>query len=103
MATRGFVQRIAQLVTRELTEGLQQRDVEISPDHRGRDEHPLRRLAQALDAATDEAAHALRQLEVFFGVARLRMSALQHAFRLRLVAEGVLDEARVSLGGGLDA
>ena len=103
MSTRRFVQSFSQLVTGELTERLEQCDVEISPDHRDRDEHSLRRLAQPLDPPADEAAHALRKLEVFFRVARLRTRTSEHALRLRHIEERVLDEERVALGRRLDA
>src|SRR5207245_8960394 len=71
-SARCFVERVAELVPAKLAEGLEKRDVEVPADDSRRDEHALRRLAQALDAAADQAAHALRQLEVFLCVARVR-------------------------------
>ena len=91
-------------MARELAERLEQRDVEIASDHPGRHEHALRRLAQSLDAPSDEPAHALRKLEVFFREAGLlACSAFEHALRLRHVEEGVLDKKRIAFAGGLDA
>ena len=103
VAARGLVERVAQLMAGELAECLEQRDVEIAADDPGRHQHALCRLAQPLDPAPDEPAHALRQLEVLFGVAGLRARAAEHALRLRHVEEGVLDEQRVAFGGRLDA
>ena len=73
-------------------------------DDTGRDEHPLRGLAQALDSPADESAHALRELEVLLGVARLRpRRAAQHGLGLGEIVERLLDEERVAFGRGLDA
>ncbi len=84
MAPGGFVDRIAQLVTRQLSEGLEQRDVEIATYDRRRDQHPLRRLAEPLEPPPDDAAHAVGQLQVLFGKARLHApTAAEHRFRLR--------------------
>ena len=67
--------RLTHLAARQLAEGLEQRDVEVAPDHRGSGEHAVRRLAEPLEAAADEAAHALRELEIFLRVARVRSRA----------------------------
>ena len=78
-----FVERIAQLMARKLAEGFEQRDVEVSSDDAGRYEHSLGGLAEPLDAPADQAAHALRQLQVLLRVARLSMAApAEHALRL---------------------
>src|SRR5207245_10050336 len=61
---RCFVERVAELVPAKLAEGLEKRDVEVPADDSRRDEHALRRLAQALDAAADQARRALGQLGV---------------------------------------
>ena len=103
-AARGLLERISKLMPRKLAECLEQRNVEIAPHHGRRDEHPLRRLAQSLEPAADEAAHALGELEVLFREARLHACrAAEHGFRLRHVKGGLLDEKRVALRRRLDA
>ncbi len=104
MASRRLVERVAQLVAGQLAERLEQGDIEIAADHSGGDEHALRRLAEALDPAADQTPHALCELEVFLGEARLHpRAAAEHGLRLSHIEEGLLDEERVALGGGLDA
>ena len=70
-------------MARKLAERFQQRDVEVSADDAGRHEHSLGWLAEPLDAPADQAAHALRQLQVLLRVAGLSMgAAAEHALRL---------------------
>src|SRR2546429_3241481 len=91
-------------MARELAERLEQRDVEIAPDDSGRHEHALRRLAQSLNAPSDEPTHALRKLEVFFREAGLlACSAFEHALRLRHVEEREVDKKRIAFTGGIVA
>src|SRR5207245_7925844 len=98
------VQGVPELVARELAERLEQRDVEVAPDDARGYEHALGRLAEALDAPADQAAHALGKLEVLFGEARLATCrAAEHALRLREIAQGVLDKKWVAFGCGLNA
>ena len=81
----GLLERLAQLAARQLAEGLEQRDIEVAPDHRCRCEHPVRGLAEALEAPADEPAHALRKLQVLLRVTRLRSGthATEEALGLR--------------------
>ena len=73
-------------MTRELSEFFEQSDVEIAPDDGRRDEHSLRGLAESLEAAADQAAHALRELQVLFREAGLCPArSAEHAFGLRHV------------------
>src|SRR6267378_4537849 len=85
-AASRLIDRVAQLVTRELAKRFQQRDVEVASDHRGRDQHSLGGLAQALQPAADKSAHALGELEVFFGEAGLHARAApEHRLGVRNV------------------
>src|ERR1700682_2478453 len=103
-AARGLFERVTELVTRELTERLEQCDIEITPDYRRCNEHSLRGFAQSLDPASDQAAHALGELEVFFGEAGLTSRGpAKHAFGFRHVQGRVLDEKRVAISRCLNA
>src|SRR4029077_10785305 len=98
-----LVEGFTKLMPRQLAEGLEQRDVKVASDDRRSDEHSLRRLAQAFQAAADETAHALGQLEVLLGEAGQRApAATEHALGRRHVKEGVLDKQGIALRGRLD-
>src|SRR5712691_5653713 len=71
----GLVDRVAQLVTRELAKCLEQSDVKVAPDHRRRDQHSLRRLGKPFYSAADQSPHALRELQVLFCEAGLAARA----------------------------
>ena len=83
MSASRLLEGVSQLVSRQLAEGLEQRHVEVTADDRRRDQHALGRLAQAVDPAADQAPHALRELEVFLGVAGVGAAgAAEHALGL---------------------
>src|SRR6266851_10170785 len=104
VAACGLVDGIAQLMARELAECLEERDVEVSSDHRSGNQHPLGGFAQSLQPAPDDAAHGVGELEILFREAGLDASVpAKHRLRVGDIEVRVLDEKRVALGRGLDA
>src|SRR5260370_9475947 len=87
------VDSVAQLMPGQLAECFEERDVEVSPDHRGGNQHPLGGFAQPLQPAPDDAANGVADLEILFREAALDTSvAAEHRLLVGDIKVRVLDE-----------